>query len=99
MKGRSLVLLRVMLSCVSSVGYSKEATITSDDLELQNNGEQTIFTGHVILTQDPYKIHADRMVRTKATEIIDADGHVVGTWVSPKGEKVRVLGEKARYKS
>ncbi len=74
-----------------------EATITSDELELQNNGEITIFTGHVVLKQDDYLIQADRMVRTKATGIVDADGHVVGTWISPKKEKIVVNGDHARY--
>jgi len=80
-----------------AVARASEATISSDELELQNNGEVTIFRGHVVLKQDPYQVQADRMVRTKATEVVDADGHVAGTWVSAKGEKVRVAGEAARY--
>src|SRR5204863_1642248 len=81
----------------AEIAYASEATISSDELELQNNGEVTIFRGHVVLKQDPYEVRADRMVRTKATEIVDAEGHVVGTWISAKGEKVRVEGEAARY--
>jgi len=77
---------------------NRPATITSDELELQNNGEITIFTGHVILKQDNYRVIADHMVRTKATGIVDADGHVVGTWISPKNEKSVVIGDFARYK-
>jgi lipopolysaccharide transport protein LptA len=81
----------------AAIAYASEATITSDELELQNNGEVTIFRGHVVLKQDPYEVRADRMVRTKATEVVDANGHAVGTWISAKGEKVRVEGEQARY--
>lgn len=86
---------------MAAVGYaarSTEATITSDELELQNNGEVTIFRGHVVLKQDPYEIRADHMVRTKATGLVNADGHVMGTWVSAKGEKVQVQGDEALYK-
>ena len=62
------------------------ATITSDDLELRDNGAVTIFTGHVVLKQDPYLIHADRMERTK------------GIWTAPdfiKGERLSD-GQKER---
>ena len=74
-----------------------EATITSDELEIQNNGELTIFRGHVDLKQSPYEIRADRMVRKKADASVDAAGHVIGKWQSAKGEKLRVDGEMARY--
>src|SRR6266700_1967397 len=80
-----------------TLSFGAEATITSDELELQNNGEVTIFRGHVVLEQNPYQVRADKMVRTRATSIVDADGHVIGSWVSAKGEKIRVEGEKASY--
>ncbi len=79
--------------CLSAAG----ATITSDELELRDNGELTIFSGHVVLKQEPYKITADRMVRPKATEIVDASGRVTGNWLSAKHEKVRVASDYARY--
>jgi lipopolysaccharide transport protein LptA len=85
------------LLCSGLARGAAEATISSDELEMQNNGERTIFSGHVVLTQVPYQVRADQMIRTKATGIVDAAGRVVGTWVSPKGENVRVEGEKARY--
>jgi lipopolysaccharide export system protein LptA len=88
----------LLLSCFARKLFAEEATITSDELELQNNGEITIFRRHVILTQVPYQVHADRMVRTKATGIVDAYGHVVGDWVSEKNEKIHVTGDVARYK-
>ena len=84
------------LRCLPAYAHS-EATIASDELELRNNGEVTIFKGHVVLKQDPYQVSSDRMVRTKATGIVDATGHVKGTWVSPQGEKVQVTGDTARY--
>ncbi len=73
------------------------ATITSDELELQNNGELTTFRGHVVLTQPPYEVRSDKMTRTKSDGLVKASGHVVGTWLSPKKEKVRVESEEALY--
>ena len=76
---------------------SAPATISSDELELKNNGETTIFLGHVILKQENYEIHANRMIRTKSTGIVDAKGHVIATWISAKKEKIQVFGDEARY--
>ncbi len=78
-------------------GPETPATITSDELELQNNGALTIFRGHVVLTQGPYEVRSDRMVRVKADGRVEAQGHVVGSWVSPKKEKVRIESEEAVY--
>src|SRR5579864_7779438 len=69
-----------------------EATITSDQLELLDNGARSVFTGHVVLKQDPYLLLADRMIQTKATGIVDAYGHIQGTWITDKGEKVLAEG-------
>ncbi len=97
----ALLISSLLLSCFATLSFAQKpttpATITSDELELRNNGALTIFTGHVVLTQDPYQVQADRMVRTRSTGIADAMGHVEGTWVSPKGEKVKVLGDTARF--
>ena len=86
-----LVVLAGLILAFSCEAYAAAtgATITSDELELQNNGDLTIFTGHVVLKQAAYQIKSDRMVRTKATGIVDSTGHVVGTWVSLKNEKIR----------
>src|SRR3982750_4634162 len=46
---------------------SHEATISSDEMELLNNGAKTIFTGHVILEQKPYVLKADRMAQEKGS--------------------------------
>jgi len=81
----------------ASIASASDATISSDELELQDNAEVSIFKGHVILKQDAYEIHADRMVRTKKTGIVHAVGHVVGRWISEKGEKVRIEGDSAVY--
>ncbi|MFA5975881.1 MAG: LptA/OstA family protein [Elusimicrobiota bacterium] len=74
-----------------------EATITSDELQMQDNGAQTIFTGNVVLIQSPYRLEADRMQRTKATGLVQARGHVRGTWISDSGEKIVATGQHARY--
>ena len=103
MKHRNGWLTFMAILCVtgSALGsrpaFAAEATITSDELELQHNGDISLFRGHVVLNQDPYEIHADLMTRTKVDSMVNAEGHVVGTWVSAQHEKVRVEGESARY--
>ncbi len=73
------LLLRV--ACPASAEEAPTgATITSDELEIQDHGERTIFTGHVRLKDDPYHFNADRMVRTKSDGVVDASGHLHGTW-------------------
>ena len=94
---RTLILSAVLFSSLASGLYAAQATITSDELEIQNNGEVTTFSGHVILKEKPYEIRADRMVRMKSDAHVDAKGHVVGTWLSAKGEKVHIEGDQARY--
>ena len=74
-----------------------ETTITSDQMELIDNGAQTVFTGHVVLQQSPYVMTADRMTRLRDTGIVEADGHIVGTWLKPTGEKTVAVGDRARY--
>jgi len=96
-KGSLLLVLLVAALHAPRYGHAAEATITSDELEIQNNGERTIFRGHVVLVQTPYEVHSDQMVRVKETGVVNADGHVVGSWVSPKSEHVRIDGEQAVY--
>src|SRR4051812_17674586 len=77
---------------------SSEATISSDELELRNNGALSIFTGHVKLKQEPYLLQADRMERTKSTGLVTAKGHIHGTWNGEKGEKGQVYADQGFYK-
>src|SRR5262249_16468273 len=42
-------------------------------------------------------ITADKMVRTKATSLVEAEGHVVGFWKQENGEKIVAKGERAIY--
>src|SRR5271165_6886750 len=72
---------------------TEETTITSDQLELVDNGAKSVFTGHVTLTRAPYVLTADRMVRTKTTGLVVADGHILGTWLKESGEKTTAVGE------
>lgn len=74
-----------------------EATITSDDLEIQDNGKITIFKGHVILQQAPFSLKADRMIRIRDTGVVNADGNLLGAWVSVKSERVQATGSFATY--
>lgn len=88
------------LFLAGSMAYAADvpATITSDQLELDKNGETTIFSGHVILTQTPYEVRSNRMTRRKSTGNVFAHGNVVGTWVSAKNERVRIESDEALYK-
>jgi lipopolysaccharide export system protein LptA len=98
--GLTLLVLPALILRAESSASSKptsEATITSDELEMRNNGEKTYFRGHVILTEDPYLLDADEMIRTKQTGIVTAHGHLKGTWLSEKGEKVNAFGEDGQY--
>jgi len=77
---------------------SSETVITSDELEFLDNGARTVFTGHVVLTQEPNQLLADRMVKIKSTGNIEAEGHVHGTWKGDKGEKSIATGRNALYR-
>ena len=97
-----LLIIPVAVLSADSPAASKpspEATITSDELEIRNNGEETFFRGHVILKEDPYLLHADQMVRAKLTGIVTAHGRLDGTWLSEKGEKVKAYGEDGQYEA
>jgi lipopolysaccharide export system protein LptA len=76
---------------------AEDATITSDQMELFDNGTKTVFTGHVVLERSPYVMTADRMTRYQATGIVEAENHVVGTWIKPTGEMTKAVGGRARY--
>jgi len=92
-----MILVFLLSVCARGAAPKSEATITSDELEIMDNGAKTFFRGHVILKQDPYLLHADQMVRTKATSIVEAEGNLDGTWISEKGEKIKAYGQKGRY--
>ena len=76
---------------------AKNAEITSDRLQIQKSGEETLFRGNVLLKQVEQWIEADEMTRYRLTGIAEARGHVRGTWFSPGGEKIIGRGDKARY--
>jgi lipopolysaccharide transport protein LptA len=103
MRLRSSRWLGVLLLTVSVVQAADppkprgDATITSDELELVEGGAQTVFQGRVVLTQDPYVLTANRMVRARDTGIVEAFGNIKGTWIAEKGEKMQASGERGRY--
>jgi LPS export ABC transporter protein LptC len=66
-------------------------------MELINNGAKSVFTGHVQLIKEAYVLTADRMTRIESTGLVEAEGHIVGTWLKPTGEKTTATGEEARY--
>lgn len=87
-----------LLSLLSlAVAPSEKATISSDELELRDNGAISVFSGNVVLKQSPYTLHADRMVRTKATGIVTAKGRIRAVRTSPTGEKILAQGDFGRY--
>jgi lipopolysaccharide export system protein LptA len=94
-----LISLLSLLSiyAVAAKPSAPEATITSDELEIRHNGEETFFRGHVVLTDTPYVLNADRMLRVKTTGIVTAGGHLEGAWLSEKGEKINASGNEGRY--
>jgi lipopolysaccharide export system protein LptA len=75
---------------------AEEATITSDQLEILDNGQKTIFLGHVVLKRAPYTLHADRMVRTQPGGRVEAEGAVIGTWQTEKS-KGAIQSDSAQY--
>ncbi len=75
----------------------KEATITSDQLELVDHGAVTVFTGNVVLTQGAYVLKADRVTQKKESGVADAYGSIHATWMSATGEKILAVGDRARY--
>src|SRR5436190_24189136 len=79
----------------SPAASSPEATISSDQLELIDNGSKTVFTGHVLLEQAPYVLKADRMTRYQSNGLVEGEGHVHGTWINPAGGKTEARGEHA----
>jgi lipopolysaccharide assembly outer membrane protein LptD (OstA) len=78
-------------------GPPDETTITSDQMELIDNASRTVFTGNVVLKSESYVLNADKMTRYRTTGIVEAEGHVVGTWTKPTGEKTKATGDYARY--
>jgi lipopolysaccharide export system protein LptA len=76
---------------------AKPTQITSDNLQLEKGGLLTLFRGNVLLKQLEQWIKADVMTRSRLTGVANAKGNVVGTWFSPKGEKIIGVGDFARY--
>lgn len=74
-----------------------EATLTSDELEIVENGAKTVFRGHVRLTHQAYRMESDVMTRSGADGPVLARGRVKGTWTSPSGERMEATGGQARY--
>ncbi len=83
---------------VNPPAASPEATITSDALEMHDSGAKTFFMGHVVLTDPPYVLQADRMIQTRSTGVVDAKGHIVATWLSLAGERTVAEGTDAQYR-
>ena len=64
----------------------------------RTTAKKPFFADMSCLTQVPYLLHADEMTRTKATGIVThAYGHIDGTWISDKGEKVKAYGDEGYY--
>jgi lipopolysaccharide export system protein LptA len=75
----------------------EQATISSDLLELQNNGAKSVFRGHVVLESETYTLKARQMTQTKKTGIVQASGRVDAVWHGDKGEHYHGVGDHAIY--
>ena len=77
---------------------STPVTLSSDSLEIQDNGARSVFAGHVVLKQADSVMYADRMTRVGEKGPVEATGRVVrGFSKGEKGETIEVLGTRARY--
>ena len=97
--GIVLALTSVVLQCdATTAPLSKDdATLTSDEMDLIDNGHQSVFIGHVLLQKTAYELKADRMTRAQATGLVEASGHIKGTWHNPAGGTLIAEGDKAKY--
>jgi len=87
------------LACLRDASAkAPEATIRSYELELRDNGALSIFSGNVVLTQEPYTIKADRMTRKKSTGTVVALGRVRALRAEPGGGRTLAVGERAIYR-
>src|SRR4051812_11012292 len=86
------IVLAVCLGSAAIAGAVKkdDATISSDAMEILNNGARTVFSGHVILEKQSYRLTANRMTREQSTGLVQAEGNVIGTWVNLSGEKTEI---------
>jgi|GEM_PF-2137981 lipopolysaccharide transport protein LptA len=73
------------------------ATITSDELQLVDQGAESIFVGHVVIKQDYYTLWADRVRQVKDTGIANAFGHVKALWARPGEARILGTGLYAKY--
>src|SRR5262245_3920083 len=94
--GRWILALAVMCPGILRA-EEPSATLTSDEMEIRDNGEVTSFRGHVVVKELPYELRADQMRQTKATGVVDAEGNIAGVWYAKSGEKVKAFGRKGRY--
>ena len=62
-----------------------DATLSSDEMELINQGSKAVFTGHVLLEKPGYRLRANRMTRTEKTGLVEAEGKIHGSWDNPQG--------------
>jgi lipopolysaccharide export system protein LptA len=103
---RALIVLSVALF-VTPAGFTKptspvqktdnDATLSSDEMELINQGSKAVFTGHVILEKPGYELRANRMTRTEKTGLVEAEGKIHGIWNNPDGGKLEAFGDHGRY--
>src|SRR5262249_23343769 len=76
---------------------SSDATLSSDEMELINNGGKAVFTGHVVLDRPPYQLKAKKMTRTENNGLVEAEGRIIGTWKGEAGAQLQAQGDHGRY--
>lgn len=72
-------------------------TLTSNELEIQDNGAKSLFIGNVVLKREKQTLYADRMIRYGNDGPVEATGRVRGVGIGENGENIQVFGKKARY--
>jgi len=96
-----LVLLLVVVAPVGALPVEASTmsvtTLTSDELEIQDNGAKTLFTGNVVLRRQGQTLFADRMIRFGDKGPVEATGRVRGVGIGEQGERIEIAGKKARY--
>jgi lipopolysaccharide transport protein LptA len=102
LKNAEIVILMIALGSFASAAMppapeDQEATISSDQMEILQNGQRTVFIGHVVLEKTTSKLTANRMTRFSDGHV-EADGRIVTTWVNPdQSGSVEARGAYARY--
>ena len=105
LKSLGMAALLVSALCVMSAmalnkkatAKGEDATLSSDEMELINQGDKAVFKGHVLLEKTEYQLKANQMTRTEKTGLVEAEGNIIGMWKNPAGGNLKAYGDHGRY--